>query len=226
MARVGGLRDDLDRQINYWNEVGPTKPFGHPVNFERLAQWLIPESRILDLGCGYGRVLGLLNGRGYHNVVGVDPAPAMVAAAHLRVPTVPVELLAHPPHLPFPAASVDAVLLFTVLTCVPTDAGQRALLREADRVLRRGGLLYISDLWLQSDARNVARYARDEEKYGRYGIFDLPEGVTVRHHDRRWVESLTQPYERAALDDIEVQTMNGHLASGFQWFGLKPSRRV
>lgn len=41
------------------------------------------------------------------------------------------------------STSVDAVLLFTVLTCVPTDDGQQAIVREAGRVLRPGGLLYI-----------------------------------------------------------------------------------
>jgi hypothetical protein len=34
---------------------------------------------------------------------------------------------------------------------------------------------------------------------------------------------LTRGYESLALDDIEVQTMNGHQANGFQWFALKPS---
>jgi SAM-dependent methyltransferase len=81
---------ELDCQLAYWNRVGPHKPFGHPLNFARLRQWLSPGSRILDLGCGYGRALGLLSERGYHNLIGFDPAPAMVAAAravsgaHLR----------------------------------------------------------------------------------------------------------------------------------------------
>jgi hypothetical protein len=86
--------------------------------------------------------------------------------------------------------------------------------------LRPGGLLYISDLWLQSDERNVARYALDEQKYGVYGIFDLPEGVTVRHHDPKWIETLTSDFDVVALDHVEVLTMNGNPAKAFQWFGL------
>ena len=214
---------DLDRQIDYWNRIGPAKPFGHPVNFDRLGQWVALDSRILDFGCGYGRVLDLLNNRGYHNVIGVDPAPAMVAAARQRFSMIEVQPLVSSPHLDLPAASVDAALLFTVLTCVPTDEGQRAVVREVGRVLRPGGLLYISDLWLQPDARNIERYVRDESKYGLYGVFELPEGVTVRHHDRRWIEVLTEDYEPAAVDDVQVRTMNGHPANGFQWFGFKTS---
>jgi SAM-dependent methyltransferase len=136
----------LDLQIDYWNEVGPNKSFKHPVNLERLRQWVMPKSRILDLGCGYGRALGLLHASGYRNVIGVDPAPAMITAARRRFPAIAFELQTDPPRLDLPDAAVDATLLFTVLTCVPTDEGQRAIVAEITRVLRPGGLLYISDM--------------------------------------------------------------------------------
>jgi len=212
---------DLDRQIDYWDRIGPGKPFDHPVDIERLRQWLAPADRILDFGCGYGRVLGLLHRSGYRNLLGVDQAPMMIATARERFPEITFERLAFSPRLDLPDASVDATLLFAVLTCVPTDAGQRAIVDEIERVLRPGGLLYISDLWIQADERNVQRYVRDEPKYGTYGVFDLPEGVTLRHHNRTWIEELTQDFETVTVDDIDVPTMNGHLAHGFQWFGLK-----
>jgi SAM-dependent methyltransferase len=210
----------LDCQIDYWNRVGPGKPFSHPVNFDRLRQILSPESRILDLGCGYGRTLGLLSEGGYHNLIGLDPAPAMVAAARQRFPAIISEEYEFP-KLPLDDASVDAILLFSVLTCVPTDDGQRTIIEEGGRVLRPGGLFYISDLWLQTDERNLERYNRDEPKYGVYGVFDLPEGATVRHHDPRWIQELTQDFDTIALDEVDVVTMNGNAAKGFQWFGMK-----
>jgi SAM-dependent methyltransferase len=212
---------DLDNQVDYWNRMGPGKPFSHPLNFERLSQWLTPDSRIIDLGCGYGRALGLLFERGYHNLIGLDPAAAMIAAARERYPAITFEVLSSPPHVDLPGTSVDAVLLFSVLTCVPTDDGQRAIVREAQRVLRPGGLLYISDLWLQADERNRERYVCGQLKYGTYGVFDLPEGVTVRHHAAGWIEELTRDFDELGLDPIDVQTMNGNPAKGFQWFGSK-----
>lgn len=212
---------DLDRQLDYWNRIGPNKSFGHPVNFERLKQWLSPGSRILDVGCGYGRALGLLFDRDYHNLIGCDLAPAMVAMAREAFPAITFAEITSPPRLPLADASVDATLLFAVLTCIPTDQGQRAILDEVGRVLRPGGLFYISDLWLQTDERNRERYVRYQPKYGTYGVFDLPEGVTVRHHDRSWIDTLTRDFHTLALDDINIQTMNGHPAKGFQWFGLK-----
>ena len=212
---------DLDVQLDYWNRVGPTKPFSHPVNVEKFSQFVGPSSRILDYGCGYGRALRILESEGYSDLIGLDPAPAMIAAARKTSPGISFEVLEDFRSLALPGESIDAVLLFTVLTVVPTDGGQRAIMSEITRVLRPNGVLYISDMFLQTDARNVQRYERDREKYGIYGVFDLSEGATVRHHDPRWIEELTRQYETLALDDIQVQTMNGHPASAFQWFGRR-----
>ena len=212
---------DLDRQVTYWNTEGSRKSFAHPLNLERVSQWLSADSRILDFGGGYGRSLGELFDAGYRNLIGFDFSPAMIAAARARFPEITFEQL-QSSTIPLPDSSVDGALLFSVLTCIPTNDGQRAILAELYRVLRSGGLLYISDLWLQHDERNLSRYARDEAKYGTYGVFDLPEGVTVRHHDPKWIETLTSDFRTGALDQIEVVTMNGNPAQAFQWFGLKP----
>ncbi len=213
---------NLDAQLEYWNTAGVDKPFAHPLNLRRVRQWLSPESRILDFGCGYGRCLGELLAAEYDDLIGVDFSPAMIAAARARYPQIEFQEI-QSTNLPLPDASVDGVLLFSVLTCVPTNEGQQAIVDELHRVLKRGGLLYISDLCLQNDERNLARYARDEAKYGTYGVFDLPEGVTVRHHDPQWIETLTTAFDMVALDDVEVVTMNRNPAKAFQYFGLKPA---
>lgn len=213
---------ELDSQLQYWNTEGPQKTFAHPLNIRRLTHWLSIDSIVIDFGCGYGRSLGELYEAGYESLIGLDFSPAMIEAAREKYPAITFEQI-DSMNIPLPDESVDGVLLFSVLTCVPTDEGQRAIINEIHRVLRRGGLLYISDLWLQSDERNLDRYARDESKYGTYGVFDLPEGVTVRHHDPRWIEKLTSQFYNVAIDDVDVTTMNGNPAKAFQWFGLKPA---
>lgn len=215
----------LDLQISYWNETGPTKLFAHPVNIEGLRRLVPIHGRILDYGCGYGRVLGILQSAGYIDLIGFDPAPAMIDAARRNFPSIPFNVLHDYPAADLPAESVDAVLLFAVLTCIPTNDGQRAILSEITRLLRPGGVLYVSDMWLQTDERNVERYIQYEEKYGVYGVFDLSEGVTVRHHDRVWFETLTADYETRHIEDVQVHTMNGNAAIAFQWIGALRDRK-
>ena len=212
----------IDSQLDYWNRIGPTKTFSHPVNIEKLSRWVQPRDCILDYGCGYGRALGILLSNGYNNLIGVDHAPAMIEAARRTYPAVTFAILEGFCDTRLPAASVDAVMLLAVLTCVARNEDQTAIIGEITRVLRPGGLLYISDMWLQNDSRNVERYERDEDKYGTYGVFDLNDGATVRHHERRWIDSLLRNYEPLALDEIETQTMNGNPVAAFQWFGRRP----
>ena len=78
----------LDRQLEYWDTEGTRKAFAHPVNLQRVGQWLSPGSRILDFGCGYGRCLGELFSAGYRDLIGFDFSPAMIVAARARFPEI------------------------------------------------------------------------------------------------------------------------------------------
>jgi SAM-dependent methyltransferase len=206
----------------YWGGEATAKTFSHPVNLEWLRPHLPLDAWVLDYGCGYGRVLDLLHRVGYRNLVGVDASAGMIDRARTLYPHLDLQQI-DPPHVPYADGHFDAVLLFAVLTCIPGDADQQALLRELYRVVRPGGLLYVSDYPLQTDARNLARYARFAEQCGSYGVFEVSAGVAVRHHRREWIDGLLAAWERIAVANIQVVTMNGNPADGFQWLGRKPA---
>jgi SAM-dependent methyltransferase len=113
--------------------------------------------------------------------------------------------------------------LFAVLTCIPTNKGQELLIQEIHQVIRPGGVLYVSDYWLQDDDRNRERYRKWKDRYGTYGIFELSEGAVCRHHDRKWIEKLFSSFEMIEFVDIDVFTMNGNKAKAFQYYGRKRS---
>jgi SAM-dependent methyltransferase len=94
------------------------------------------RGRILDLGCGTGGVLQHLGVFG--DAIGLDPAPE--AALYCRRRDVPM-VVGSGMDLPFASASFDAVLALDVIEHVPDDV---ALLREAHRVLRPGGVLVVT----------------------------------------------------------------------------------
>lgn len=206
----------LDNQLSYWNTTGAVKVFVHPVELAWL-DLIDPQARVLDYGCGYGRLTGLLTERGYANVEGVDVASELVARAREEWPSWRFTLLADPPQLACPDGSVDAVLLFAVLTCVPTDAGQRELIAELRRVLRPGGCLYVSDLCLQSDQRNRSRYEVFAGKYGVYGVFETGDGAVCRHHSFEWLHDLLTDLDLVATREVRVDTMNGNPAQATQF---------
>ena len=181
---------DVASQMNYWDRVAQQKRFSHPLRQDWLDHYLDKRARVLDYGCGYGRTLFQLEQAGYRNIVGVDFSEAMLARCRQDFPR--ISLTRNDGRtLPFESGSVEAVLLFATLTCIPQDEAQRGLISEVERVLGPGGLLYISDLLLNDDSRNHERYEYYAEAYGTFGIFELPEGVIVRHHRKEWIEELT-----------------------------------
>ena len=208
-------------QIDYWDRVADKKRFSHPLRADWLTRYLKnPEARILDYGCGYGRTLAELSRAGYTSVVGTDFSEAMLARARREFPH--SNLVQNDGSvLPIKSESIEAVLLFAVLTCIPDDREQRIVMTEVERVLRPGGLLYISDLLVSNDLRNRERYDRYAEKYKCYGVFELPEGVVVRHHRREWIEEVTRPFHRLEYKPFTVTTMNGNQSSAFQYLGRK-----
>jgi SAM-dependent methyltransferase len=212
--------ENINQQVDYWDRVASEKEFTHPINIALMHSYLPWNSRILDYGCGYGRTCYELVKHGYRNVVGVDISSEMISRGREKYPELQLEVL--------PAAGLvdqenkfDAVVMLAVLTCIPTNSGQQAVLENIWQVLQPGGLIYISDYLLQEDERNQRRYRKYEKAYDAYGVFELQEGVIVRHHPVEWIKKLTRKFETINMADIEVFTMNGHRAKAFQYLGRK-----
>jgi SAM-dependent methyltransferase len=209
---------EVRSQKAYWDGVAGEKCFAHPLRLDWLASHLTVGHTILDCGYGYGRILVELAQNGYHNAVGADFSFGMLRRCRQLIP--PFSLVqADAERLPFRECSFDAVLLFALLTSMPLEAQQRALFSEVQRILRVGGLIYVSDLLLNTDRRNVDRYERFAERFGAYGIFQLPEGVTVRHHTEDWIRCLAAGFDCIAYEPFTVTTMNGHTSAAFQYLG-------
>lgn len=214
------MNDSIDNQAAYWDGVAAVKTFTHPLNVAVFEQLVPGEAKIVDIGCGYGRTCNTLYERGYRNLLGLDISRKMVARGRTAYPHLDLRALT-PETWKIHAESVDAVILFAVLTCIPTNSAQTALVDNITTILKPGGIVYISDYWLQEDDRNRERYRAFAATYGIYGVFKLPEGAVVRHHDRAWVQALLSRFDAIALEDIAVITMNGHHSRGFQYFGRK-----
>jgi len=181
-----------------------------------------PGAVVLDLCCGTGDMAFALHrqaGQSSPTILGADFSHAMLQRARSKSATTGLRWVeADALRLPFPDGKFDLVTTaFGFRNLVNYDAG----LREIMRVLRPGGLLYISDLLVSDDLRNRERYQRDAERYARYGVFELPEGVVVRHHRKEWIEELTRAFLQIEYEPFTVTTMNGNPSSAFEYLGRK-----
>jgi SAM-dependent methyltransferase len=99
-----------------------------------VARHLHGARRVLDIGCGEGQVARRLAAQGVE-VVGLDPTPSQVGAAHDRA-SGPIYARARAEALPCRRAAFDAVLVCLALEHV--DAFDTAIF-EAARALEPGG---------------------------------------------------------------------------------------
>lgn len=214
----------MSTQKEYWNSVADTKEFTTPMQSAVFCRYVNRDAAILDVGCGYGRVLSELHALGFRNLCGIDFSEKLIARGKRQFPYLDLRVM-ESENIDFPDASLDAVLLCAVLTCIVADRDQEALIAEIRSILKPGGLLYVNDFLLNTDLRNRKRYAAWEQVYGTYGIFELPEGAVLRHHDRSHIRKLLSAFRELESEEVVYQTMNGHTSNGFYFAGRKEEDR-
>lgn len=206
-------------QKKYWDKVAEEKDFPTPFKIEEFKRYVSKEMKILDVGCGYGRTLDELNKHGFKMLTGVDYSHAMIKRGLKLHPY--LDLIEINNHIPFSDGKFDAVLLISVLTSNITSEEQDNLISEISRILKDDGILYISDFLINHDERNIQRYNRYKDKYGLYGVFELPEGAVLRHHTKEHIFKLTEGFQELIFEETVYSTMNGNKSNGFYYIAKK-----
>ena len=103
--------------------------------------------RVLDVGCGYGSLLGWFNEQGTppENLVGVDLLPGRIASARERFPDFTF-MEANAEHFGFPDASFDLIPVFTVFSSILDRHMAAAVASSIRRVLAPGGAVVWYDM--------------------------------------------------------------------------------
>ena len=181
-------------QKDYWNSVAEEKKFTTVLDVELFAKYVSKNSKILDVGCGYGRILNELSESGFVDLTGIDSAEKMIKRGLREYPN--LNLIVNPDGaIPFEENTFDAVILFGVLTCVPDNEAQKELLANIKRVLKPGGIIYINDFLLNSGLKRWLFYKKAQKKTGIYGAFETYDGVTVRHHAEDYILKLLSDFK-------------------------------
>jgi SAM-dependent methyltransferase len=133
-----------------------------------------PPAVVLDVGGGPGAYAAWLTGLGYE-VHLVDPVPLHVEQARAITPAIASATLGDARALSSPDSSVDAVLLLGPLYHLTDRADRLRALREAERVVRTGGLVF---------AVGISRFASLFDGLT-YGFLEDPEFAAIVEQDLR-----------------------------------------
>jgi ubiquinone/menaquinone biosynthesis C-methylase UbiE len=206
----------------YWNDIGAYKVFEDPLYVDKLAPLLPLSARIVEYGCGYGRMMRLLKSAGYRNLVGFDFAPNMIARGARENPDLDLRLLERP-GIPCDDESIDAIVMSTVLCCLTDEQELEALIGEIRRVLKRNGVLYITDFLICEHDRYREKYASGFQQFGVWGIYTTNENLTVRHYTTRVVMDLLGSFDIQWFEQFDFKTMNQNPARTFHCIARKSS---
>lgn len=134
---------------------GFMRPGGIALTQRALSRCTFPSgARVLDIGCGMGGTVAYLIKHHHLRAFGIDPSWTILRLGHARDATLPLTA-ADGADLPFGDATWDGVLAECSLSLVNDAQG---MMSECRRVLREGGWLVLSDVYLrEARARDKAR---------------------------------------------------------------------
>jgi ubiquinone/menaquinone biosynthesis C-methylase UbiE len=179
----------------YPDEIWASVPADRPVDETALA-WALEivaraggRPRVLDLGCGDGRITGALAAAGAE-VTGVDPSAVALERARSAHPDLPFASTAQGGLLPFEDGSFDVLVCINVLEHV---ADTQRFMSEARRVLAPGGRIAIA----------VPFHGRLAGAWSALTSFERvhdPLEPTLRFYTRRSLEALLGQFGYGAVE--------------------------
>jgi len=111
-------------------------------DIEQLSKYVLNGDKILDLGCGNGRLLEIFKGRQI-DYFGLDSSEKLIEIAEKEYPKNRFgvgDIL----HLPFPNNFFNKVFTIRTLHHIPSEKFRLQALREIKRVLKPGGILILT----------------------------------------------------------------------------------
>ncbi len=191
---------------DFWEENWAASQFEESVRFMAVdplrplfEEYLRPDSRMLEGGCGMGNYIAYYAARGF-DVTGLDFALQALKTLHIRQPELKI-VGGDVSNMPFPDKTFD--LYYSGGVVEHFERGAEESLREARRVLKDDGILLISVPYYNPLRRMLAPFRKNE-----WRRVDGPKIENNGIEGRKFFQYAYQKHEfKKMLSDAGLETI-------------------
>ena len=191
-----------------WDSVANCVNFNLKIDCARLFEMTDREAKVLDFGCGYGRISNELAACGYTDVTGIDPSHAMIERGRRAFPGLNL-LQSVGSDLPFDESSFDVIVICAVFTCIPSLGERLSVASEITRVLKPGGIVHLSE------------FCAEESESFMSGL-----GLPMRYSSPQELRDLFAGFLCSHAEIVSASKMSGEAVSSYRAFIRKPDNQA
>ena len=188
---------------NQWNHIADKVNFNLEIDLQRFTKDVSLDSRVLDFGCGYGRISNTLVSRGYTDVYGIDSSIKMIERGKKEFPELSLKHSSSD-LLPYPSDYFDAVVACAVFTCITSFEKRTLQIGELYRVLKPAGVLHLVDFTAERTNTHTSSF-----------------GITMLHSNPEELRQLVADFSILHEAVNDTNTIGGSPARSYSVFARK-----
>lgn len=166
-----------------WRDTTDYISFTTPMPNEDFLSKIPLDSKIIDVGCGYGRTLTFLQSKGYYNLYGFDISPINIQTAQEALPFACLQV-GDMNDFDFGKNNYDLVLLMGVIEYILQDEEQESIFNKISKSITRHGTVLLESFLIDNGA-NWKQYLRGFRETGHWGRFVNSKGYECHHNSVR-----------------------------------------
>ncbi len=185
-------KEDISRKFDAYDDY-LENILGYETIIQSLKENISKDSKILDYGCGGGKVTRRLKDAGFSSLIGVDISSTMIEKARTNPLSEGIEFnIIESGEIPAPDNYYSAIVCCYVLINVHSKEEFNKIINELYRVLKPGGQLYVLNTNPDTTGIQFANFQNGEEGV-RYVDTDIrkvtlkmPHGEDFVIYDTHW----------------------------------------
>lgn len=193
--------------------------FTTPLPDDKILRHISKGARILDIACGYGRVLKYLREKSYVNLIGNDISRTLIAKAQQSIPD--ADFFVGDMTKFSTDEKFDLVLLMGAIEYILEDKGQKEFITLIGELLNKDSYLYLDSFVLDNIAL-LRQYMRGFLTHLHWGRFINSRGYDCHHSSIARLQSLVlEEFEIVVETRRKIRTWSGKLVNSYSLLARK-----